>query len=60
MIGFAMFTRGHIHDTSVPVTIQSWGALDFFREVLKKDPADISTLFELWAVNRERGTQASG
>jgi hypothetical protein len=62
MIGFVMFTRGHIHDTSVPVTIQSWswGALDFFREVLKKDPADISTFFELWAVNRERGTQASG
>jgi hypothetical protein len=59
MIGFAMFTRGHIHDTSVPVTIQLWGALDFFRELLKKDPADISTLFELWAVNRERGTQAS-
>ncbi|KAJ7337607.1 hypothetical protein DFH08DRAFT_812930 [Mycena albidolilacea] len=59
MIGFAMFTRGHIHDTSVPVTIQSWGALDFFREVLKKDPADISALFELWAVNRERGETGS-
>lgn len=56
MIGFAMFTRGHIHDTTIPVTIQSWGALDFFREVLKKDPADVSALFELWAVSRERGT----
>ncbi|KAJ7858849.1 hypothetical protein B0H14DRAFT_2577574 [Mycena olivaceomarginata] len=44
MIGFAMFTCGHIHDTSVPVTIQSWDALDFFREVLKKDPADISSI----------------
>ncbi|KAJ7430002.1 hypothetical protein B0H11DRAFT_1654618, partial [Mycena galericulata] len=30
-------------------------ALDFFREMLKKDPADVSALFELWAVNRERG-----
>ncbi|KAJ7814384.1 hypothetical protein B0H14DRAFT_2604144 [Mycena olivaceomarginata] len=49
MIRFAMFTRDHIHDTTVHVTIQLWGALDFFHEVLKKDPADISTLFELWA-----------
>lgn len=55
MIGFAMFTRGHVHDTTVPVTIQSWGALDFFREVLKKDPTDVAALFELWAVSRERG-----
>ncbi|KAJ7127722.1 hypothetical protein C8R44DRAFT_616192, partial [Mycena epipterygia] len=50
-----MFTRGHIHDRTIPVTIQSWGALDFFREVLKKDPADVSAMFELWAVSRERG-----
>jgi hypothetical protein len=56
MIGFAMSTRGHIHDKTIPVTIQSWGALDFYREVLKKDPADVATLFELWAVTRERGT----
>lgn len=58
MIGFAMFTRGHIHDTTIPVTIQSWGALDFFREVIKKDPTDVATLFELWAVSRDRGEQA--
>ncbi|KAJ7674358.1 hypothetical protein B0H17DRAFT_1208060 [Mycena rosella] len=56
MVGFAMFSRGHIHDTTVPVSIQSWGALDFFREVLKKDPTDVATLFELWAVSREQGT----
>ncbi|KAJ7165724.1 hypothetical protein B0H12DRAFT_1246941 [Mycena haematopus] len=55
MIGFAMFTRGHVHDTAVPLTVQSWGALDFFRETLKKDPADVAALFELWAVSRERG-----
>ncbi|KAJ7857425.1 hypothetical protein B0H14DRAFT_3447879 [Mycena olivaceomarginata] len=55
MIGFAMFSRSHIHDKTVPVTIQSWGALDFFREVLKRDPADVSHLLELWAVSRERG-----
>ncbi|KAJ6463866.1 hypothetical protein DFH09DRAFT_1346988 [Mycena vulgaris] len=55
MIGFAMFTRGHIHDRTIPVMIQSWGALEFFREILKKDPADVAALFELWAVSRERG-----
>ncbi|KAF8137977.1 hypothetical protein K438DRAFT_1501964, partial [Mycena galopus ATCC 62051] len=31
-------------------------ALEFFREVMKRDPADVSNLFELWAVSRERGT----
>ncbi|KAJ7840327.1 hypothetical protein B0H14DRAFT_3458243 [Mycena olivaceomarginata] len=55
MIGFAMFSRGHIHDKTIPVTIQSWGALEFIREVLKRDPADVAALFELWAVSRERG-----
>ncbi|KAJ7826482.1 hypothetical protein B0H14DRAFT_2595805 [Mycena olivaceomarginata] len=49
MIRFAMFTRGHIHDSSIPVTLESWGVLGFFREVLKRDPADIAALFELWA-----------
>ncbi|KAJ7123030.1 hypothetical protein C8R44DRAFT_528871, partial [Mycena epipterygia] len=29
-------------------------ALDFFREILKKDPADVAALFELWAVSRNR------
>ncbi|KAJ7456850.1 hypothetical protein B0H11DRAFT_1665697, partial [Mycena galericulata] len=60
MIGFAMFTRGHLHDRTVPVTIESWGALDFFPEILKKESADVSTLFELWAVSRERGTCKTG
>ncbi|KAJ7715707.1 hypothetical protein B0H14DRAFT_2413107, partial [Mycena olivaceomarginata] len=49
-----MFSRGHIHDKTIPVTIQSWGALEFIREVLKRDPADVAALFELWAVSRER------
>ncbi|KAJ7767579.1 hypothetical protein B0H14DRAFT_3509785 [Mycena olivaceomarginata] len=46
MVGFAMFSRGHLHDTSTPTTIN----------ILKKEPADVSALFELWAVNREKGT----
>ncbi|KAJ7809729.1 hypothetical protein B0H14DRAFT_2379578 [Mycena olivaceomarginata] len=44
-----MFSRGHIHDKTIPVTIQSWGALEFIREVLKRDPADVAALFKLWA-----------
>jgi hypothetical protein len=51
MIGFAMFSCTHIHNKSLPFTIQSWGMLDFFLEVLKRDPTDVSTLFELWAVS---------
>ncbi|KAF8212964.1 hypothetical protein K438DRAFT_1566417, partial [Mycena galopus ATCC 62051] len=50
-----MFSQGHLHDTSTPTTISTGGALDFFRDVLKKEPADVSALFELWAVNREQG-----
>jgi hypothetical protein len=56
MIGFAMFSQGHVHDKTLPVMIQSWGAMDFFTEVLRRDPADVSHLFELWAVSQERGT----
>lgn len=29
MIGFAFMTRGYIHDTAVPVQVESGGALDF-------------------------------
>ncbi|KAJ7814392.1 hypothetical protein B0H14DRAFT_2604152 [Mycena olivaceomarginata] len=55
MISFAMFTCGHIHDSSIPVTIESWGTLSFFREISKRDPADISVLFKLWGVTHARG-----
>ncbi|KAJ7832764.1 hypothetical protein B0H14DRAFT_3463206 [Mycena olivaceomarginata] len=54
MIGFAMFSRGHIHDKTIPVTIQSWGALEFIREVLKRDPTDVAALFELWATRIQK------
>ncbi|KAJ7885834.1 hypothetical protein B0H13DRAFT_2343103 [Mycena leptocephala] len=42
---------------ATPTTISTGGALDFFRDVLKKEPADVSALFELWAVNQEQGTK---
>ncbi|KAF8210062.1 hypothetical protein K438DRAFT_1959345 [Mycena galopus ATCC 62051] len=34
---------------------RSWGVLDFFWEVLKRDPVDMLNLFELWAVSRKQG-----
>ncbi|KAF8177171.1 hypothetical protein K438DRAFT_1978813 [Mycena galopus ATCC 62051] len=55
MVGFAMFSWGHVHDKTLPVTIELWGAMEFFPEVLERDPANILHLFELWAVSRERG-----
>ncbi|KAJ6592960.1 hypothetical protein B0H19DRAFT_1055620 [Mycena capillaripes] len=57
MVGFAMFSRGHLHDTSTPTTISTGGVLDFFRDILKKEPADVGALFELWVVNREQGAK---
>jgi hypothetical protein len=58
MIGFAMFSHGHVHDKTLPVAIQSWGAMDFFPKVLRRDTVDVFHLFELWAVSRERGTSS--
>ncbi|KAJ7131815.1 hypothetical protein C8R43DRAFT_1133488 [Mycena crocata] len=59
MMGFAFFTRGHIHDRTVPVSIESWGAMRFVREMLKKEPSDVQAMFELWAVNQLRGDTGS-
>ncbi|KAJ7139155.1 hypothetical protein C8R44DRAFT_604890, partial [Mycena epipterygia] len=52
--GFSISTES-ARTTPVPSWYGSWGALDFFREILKRDPADVAALFELWAVSRERG-----
>ncbi|KAJ7170397.1 hypothetical protein C8R43DRAFT_944913 [Mycena crocata] len=53
--GFVFFTRGHTHDRTVPVTIESWGAMQFVCEMLRKEPSDVQAMFELWAVSRQRG-----
>ncbi|KAJ7678316.1 hypothetical protein DFH06DRAFT_1121805 [Mycena polygramma] len=41
--------------TGMPAELQSWGGLDFFQDILKIDPRDVGTKFELWAVAREKG-----
>ncbi|KAJ7635422.1 hypothetical protein B0H17DRAFT_1149696 [Mycena rosella] len=50
--GFALFTRGHLDDTSMPAALQSSEALAFCVEVLKKPAVDILCLFEQWSCSR--------
>ncbi|KAJ7323997.1 hypothetical protein DFH08DRAFT_711561, partial [Mycena albidolilacea] len=50
-----MFSKGHVHDLTVPYFMQSGGAMAFFREVLKMDPADVLAKFELWCCARDKG-----
>lgn len=52
---FALATRGHINDRAVPTWVASDESVDFIRECLKMDVADLLRKFELWAVNRKRG-----
>ncbi|KAJ7017127.1 hypothetical protein C8F04DRAFT_1279915 [Mycena alexandri] len=55
MLGFAIFSRGHIHDKTVPTQIQSMGALNFCTEILGITAQDLALKSELWCVARERG-----
>ncbi|KAJ7159902.1 hypothetical protein C8R43DRAFT_1124265 [Mycena crocata] len=59
MICFVFFTRGHIHDHSIPASIESWGSMRFVREILGREPTDVQSMFELWAVNQLRGDTGS-
>ncbi|KAF8200540.1 hypothetical protein K438DRAFT_2015752 [Mycena galopus ATCC 62051] len=54
IIGFGMFARADLHDTMTAVAIESHGALNFFRDTVGKDAADMLALFELWAVTRKK------
>ncbi|KAJ7312748.1 hypothetical protein DFH08DRAFT_821909 [Mycena albidolilacea] len=54
MVGFAMFARGDLHDQGIPTSIESRGALKFFRDVFQKSPEDVLTLFEMWAVTKNK------
>ncbi|KAJ7893903.1 hypothetical protein B0H14DRAFT_3427203 [Mycena olivaceomarginata] len=55
MVGFAMFSRGHIHDKTIPTECQSLGALDFFEEIVGENFRDVGEKFELWCIAREKG-----
>ncbi|KAJ7701310.1 hypothetical protein B0H14DRAFT_3650286 [Mycena olivaceomarginata] len=51
---FAMFARGDLHDQGIPTSIESRGALKFFRDVFQKSPEDVLALFEMWAVTKNK------
>ncbi|KAJ7713587.1 hypothetical protein B0H14DRAFT_3523324 [Mycena olivaceomarginata] len=54
MVGFAMFVRGDLHDQGIPTSIESRGALNFFRDVFHKSPDDVMALLEMWAVTKNK------
>ncbi|KAJ7820324.1 hypothetical protein B0H14DRAFT_3472401 [Mycena olivaceomarginata] len=54
MVGFAMFVRGDLHDQGIPTSIESRGALNFFRDVFHKSPNDVMALLEMWAVTKNK------
>jgi hypothetical protein len=58
MVGFAMFARGDLHDQGIPTSIESRGALKFFRDVFQKSPEDVLALFEMWAVTKNKGNES--
>ncbi|KAJ7794383.1 hypothetical protein B0H14DRAFT_3557412 [Mycena olivaceomarginata] len=51
MVGFAMFSRGHIHDKTLPTECQSLGALDFFEDIVGENFRDVGEKFELWWID---------
>lgn len=56
MYGFALFSKGHIHDKTMPFVVQSKGAANFLRESLGVDPMDALAKFEQWCCARDGGT----
>ncbi|KAJ7017196.1 hypothetical protein C8F04DRAFT_1200846 [Mycena alexandri] len=54
-MGFGLFSRGHIHDKTIPTQIELMGALDFCQEVIGIPAQDLALKFELWCVARDKG-----
>ncbi|KAJ7828333.1 hypothetical protein B0H13DRAFT_2373266 [Mycena leptocephala] len=51
----AAFSRGHIHDKTIPTEVQSLGALDFVEEVVGEPARNIAEKIELWCIARDKG-----
>ncbi|KAJ7798414.1 hypothetical protein B0H14DRAFT_2617925 [Mycena olivaceomarginata] len=60
MVGFAMFSQGHLHDHQGIYQMESHGAFQFFLDILRRDATDVGSLFELWCVNRAKRDNAEG
>ncbi|KAJ6456537.1 hypothetical protein C8R45DRAFT_943721 [Mycena sanguinolenta] len=55
MYGFAIFSKGHVQDKTVPYILESAGCSDFIRECLKIEPMDLVAKFEQWCCSRDLG-----
>ncbi|KAF9441024.1 hypothetical protein P691DRAFT_685393, partial [Macrolepiota fuliginosa MF-IS2] len=53
-IGFAVFTRGHINNSTWSVCIGSKDTLDFFPEVLGISSIELAQRFDAWSVARTK------
>ncbi|KAJ7205072.1 hypothetical protein C8J57DRAFT_1259087 [Mycena rebaudengoi] len=56
MYSFAIFSKGHIQDTTNPFLVHAGDSLDFLHEVMNIDPLDFMAKFEQWTCVREKGT----
>jgi len=54
-IGFACFSQNHINDSLFPAWMDSQEALQFFADVFKITPSELTRKFEAWAVTRMKG-----
>ncbi|KAG6826202.1 hypothetical protein H0H92_000721 [Tricholoma furcatifolium] len=57
-MGFAFFTRGHIHDSIIPGWIESQESLRFVQDVLEMTPEELCGKFELWACAKDRSRRS--
>ncbi|KAF7366582.1 hypothetical protein MSAN_00915700 [Mycena sanguinolenta] len=55
MYGFAVFSKGHVQDKTIPWILESASAANFIRESLKIDPMDLVAKFEQWCCSRDLG-----
>ncbi|KAJ6487576.1 hypothetical protein C8R45DRAFT_929836 [Mycena sanguinolenta] len=55
MYGFAVVSKGHVQDKTIPYIMESAGSGDFIREILGIDPMDLVTKFEQWCCSRDLG-----
>ncbi|KAJ7182553.1 hypothetical protein C8R43DRAFT_1116190 [Mycena crocata] len=55
MVCVAFFSRGHIHDKTVPTEVGTWDGLNFFPNVVGSEARDLATQFELWCVAWDNG-----
>ena len=51
---FLLGSRGSVNDEATPQFHASGDAIDFFPEVLSKDPWELTRLFEQWNCKQEK------